>query len=240
MAREAGVVKVVYTSSVATMGFKRDGTIVDEDDAGIVGGYDRALQAVEVSWGTRGDSRRWHGAARDDPESDDAHRSGGFEADTHRADRRRLPQRQFSRLRGHRTQPGRCGRGRSHACGGARPGHTRRTLYSRRREPNAQADPRSHVGDYGASIAEDESAGHAVAMGFAFFDETFTGKLRGKEPRATVEAVQMGKKMMFASSAKAERELGFRVLPIYSAMRAAIEWFAANGYATKYAAGKSK
>ena len=50
---------------------------------------------------------------------------------------------------------------------------------------------------------------HAVAMGFAFFDENFTGKLRGKEPRATVEAVRMGKKMMFATSAKAERELGF-------------------------------
>ena len=33
---------------------------------------------------------------------------------------------------------------------------------------------------------------HAVAMAFAFFDETITGRLRGKEPRATVEAVRMG------------------------------------------------
>jgi dihydroflavonol-4-reductase len=72
---------------------------------------------------------------------------------------------------------------------------------------------------------------HAVAMTFAFFDEIITGKLRGKEPRATVEAVRMGKKMMFASSAKAERDLGFQVLPIYQAMRSAIEWFIANGYA---------
>jgi dihydroflavonol-4-reductase len=74
---------------------------------------------------------------------------------------------------------------------------------------------------------------HAVAMAFAFFDETITGKLRGKEPRATVEAVRMGKKMMFAASAKAERELGFQVLPVYSALRAAIEWFIAHGYAPK-------
>jgi dihydroflavonol-4-reductase len=37
--------------------------------------------------------------------------------------------------------------------------------------------------------------------------------------------------MMFASSAKAERDLGFQVLPIYNAMRSAIEWFIANGYA---------
>jgi dihydroflavonol-4-reductase len=72
---------------------------------------------------------------------------------------------------------------------------------------------------------------HAVAMTFALFDETITGKLRGKEPRATVEAVRMGKKVMFASSAKAERDLGFKVMPIYPALRAAIDWFIAQGYA---------
>jgi dihydroflavonol-4-reductase len=75
---------------------------------------------------------------------------------------------------------------------------------------------------------------HAVAMVFAFLDETITGKILGKEPRATVEAVRMGRKTMFASSAKAERELGFQVVPIYSAMRAAIEWFVARGYAPPF------
>jgi dihydroflavonol-4-reductase len=72
---------------------------------------------------------------------------------------------------------------------------------------------------------------NAVAMLFAFFDENITGKLRGKEPRATVEAVRMGKKKMFASSAKAERELGFRILPVYEALRSAIDWFRQHGYA---------
>jgi dihydroflavonol-4-reductase len=72
---------------------------------------------------------------------------------------------------------------------------------------------------------------HAVAMTFAFFDETIRGRLLGKEPRATVEAVRMGRKVMFASSAKAERELGFKVLPVYHTMRAAIEWFVGHGYA---------
>jgi dihydroflavonol-4-reductase len=76
---------------------------------------------------------------------------------------------------------------------------------------------------------------HAVAMAFAFFDETITGRLLGKEPRATVEAVRMGRKYMYASSAKAERELGFQVLPIYNALRAAIEWFVAHGYAPPFA-----
>jgi dihydroflavonol-4-reductase len=74
---------------------------------------------------------------------------------------------------------------------------------------------------------------HAVAMAYAFFEEMLTGKLRGKEPRATVEAVRMGKKMMFASSAKAERELGLRVMPVDAALRAAVEWFVEHGYAPK-------
>ena len=75
---------------------------------------------------------------------------------------------------------------------------------------------------------------HAVAMAFAFFDETFTGKLLKKEPRATVEAVRMGKKKMFASSAKAERELGLQMLPVDGALRAAMEWFVAHGYAPPF------
>jgi dihydroflavonol-4-reductase len=72
---------------------------------------------------------------------------------------------------------------------------------------------------------------HTVAMAYAFFEETLTGKIRGKEPRATMEAVRMGKKMMFASSAKAERELGLRVMSVEGALRSACAWFVANGYA---------
>jgi dihydroflavonol-4-reductase len=71
----------------------------------------------------------------------------------------------------------------------------------------------------------------AIAATYAFFEETITGKIRGKEPRATLEEVRMGRKKMFASSARAQQELGFRIVPVYPAMRAAIEWFRANGYA---------
>jgi dihydroflavonol-4-reductase len=70
----------------------------------------------------------------------------------------------------------------------------------------------------------------AVAAIYAFFDEWITGRLRGLEPRATVEAVRMGRKKMFASSARAERELGFRVVPVDRAMRSAVEWFRAKGF----------
>jgi len=73
----------------------------------------------------------------------------------------------------------------------------------------------------------------AVAATYAFFEELITGRIRGKEPRATLEEVRMGRKKMFASSARAQQELGFRILPVYPAMRAAIEWFRAHGYAPK-------
>lgn len=62
-------------------------------------------------------------------------------------------------------------------------------------------------------------------------DETFSGRLLGREPRATIEQVRMGKKKMWASSAKAERELGWKTLPADDALRRAVEWFRANGYA---------
>ena len=70
-----------------------------------------------------------------------------------------------------------------------------------------------------------------VAATYAFFEEWITGRIRGKEPRASLEEVRMGRKKMFASSARAEQELGFQIKPVYPAMRAAIDWFRANGYA---------
>jgi dihydroflavonol-4-reductase len=71
---------------------------------------------------------------------------------------------------------------------------------------------------------------HAVALGFAALDQFFTGTLRGKEPRATIDAVRMGRKKMFASSAKAERNLGFHMVSVDDALRRAIRWFQAHGY----------
>ena len=70
-----------------------------------------------------------------------------------------------------------------------------------------------------------------VAATYAFFEEWITGRIRKREPRATLEEVRMGRKKMYASSAHAQQELGFRILPINPAMKAAIEWFRAHGYA---------
>ena len=62
-------------------------------------------------------------------------------------------------------------------------------------------------------------------------DEVVTGHLRKREPRATIDAVRMGRKKMFVSSEKAERELGWKTIPVDHALRRAVEWFQANGYA---------
>lgn len=72
---------------------------------------------------------------------------------------------------------------------------------------------------------------YAVALAAGAVDELFTGRIRGLEPRATIDAVRMGKKKMFASSAKAEREFGWQTLPVDGALRRAVSWFRANGYA---------
>lgn len=72
---------------------------------------------------------------------------------------------------------------------------------------------------------------YVLALATGVVDEIVTGRIRGREPRATIDAVRMGRKKMFASSAKAERELGWRTVPVDDALRRAVEWFRANGYA---------
>jgi len=41
----------------------------------------------------------------------------------------------------------------------------------------------------------------------------------------------MGKKKMWASSGKAERDLGWKTVPVDDALRRAVAWFQANHYA---------
>ena len=71
---------------------------------------------------------------------------------------------------------------------------------------------------------------YVFAFATGVVDEMVTGRLLGREPRATIDAVRMGRKMMFVSSAKAERELGWRAVPVDGALRRSVEWFRANGY----------
>jgi dihydroflavonol-4-reductase len=71
---------------------------------------------------------------------------------------------------------------------------------------------------------------YVFAFATGVVDEMITGRLLGREPRATIDAVRMGRKMMFVTSAKAERELGWRTLPVDNALHRSVEWFRGNGY----------
>lgn len=72
---------------------------------------------------------------------------------------------------------------------------------------------------------------YIFAFAAGVLDETITGRILNREPRATIDTVRMGRKKMFASSDKAERELGWKIVPVEGALRRAVEWFRANGYA---------
>jgi dihydroflavonol-4-reductase len=71
---------------------------------------------------------------------------------------------------------------------------------------------------------------YVFAFAAGVVDEMVTGRLLGREPRATIDAVRMGRKMMFVRSAKAERELGWRTVPVDGALRRSVDWFRGNGY----------
>jgi dihydroflavonol-4-reductase len=55
-------------------------------------------------------------------------------------------------------------------------------------------------------------------------------RITGKEPMLTRDALTMSKRHMFFTSAKAERELGYRARPYGEALVDAMAWFREHGY----------
>ena len=55
--------------------------------------------------------------------------------------------------------------------------------------------------------------------------------LTGKEPLIPLAGVQMARKFMYFDSSKAVRELGLPQSPVIEALRKAVDWFRCNGYA---------
>jgi dihydroflavonol-4-reductase len=72
---------------------------------------------------------------------------------------------------------------------------------------------------------------YVAALATGVVDEILTGHILKREPRVTMDAVRMGRKKMFVSSDKAAQELGWKVIPVDNALRRAVDWFRANGYA---------
>jgi dihydroflavonol-4-reductase len=68
----------------------------------------------------------------------------------------------------------------------------------------------------------------AVVMPIAYVAEA-VARVTGRPTRVTVEGVRMARKLMFFSSAKAARELGYQWRPPQQAFAAAIAWFREQG-----------
>jgi dihydroflavonol-4-reductase len=64
----------------------------------------------------------------------------------------------------------------------------------------------------------------------AWFSEAWAGLTHGPEPRVTADGLRMARKLMFFNSEKAQRELGYEPRPAVEALRDAIEWFQAHDY----------
>lgn len=70
---------------------------------------------------------------------------------------------------------------------------------------------------------------HGVVMPIAGLAEIWA-RLTGGEPFATLDGVRLARKKMFFSSDRAIREIGYRPRPAEAAIADAISWFAQNGY----------
>ena len=71
---------------------------------------------------------------------------------------------------------------------------------------------------------------HNLLLPLAYLSEWWTRMTAGAEPRVTVDAIRMAKKFMFFTIDKARRELGFSSRPAEEALVDAIDWFRQNGY----------
>jgi dihydroflavonol-4-reductase len=69
---------------------------------------------------------------------------------------------------------------------------------------------------------------YGVVLPIAYLAEGFA-KLSGRSGRITLEGVRMSRKRMYFSSAKATRDLGYAARPAAQAFEDAIRWFRANG-----------
>jgi dihydroflavonol-4-reductase len=228
-ARENSVRRLVYTSSVATIGFKTNGSLADEDSpvsmSDMIGHYKRSkfmAEQVALEAGRSGmhvvtvnpTTPVGEGDVKPTP-------TGRILLDFLK---RKFPAYVETGL--NLVDVRECARGHLAALERGQPGHryilggenlTLKQILDKLRDITGLPSPRIRLP-------------YIFAFATGVIDETITGRMLNKEPRATIDAVRMGKKMMFATSAKAERELGWKIVPVNDALRRAVEWFRANAY----------
>jgi dihydroflavonol-4-reductase len=228
-ARRQGVKRVVYTSSVATMGFRKDGQMVDEDSpvslADMIGHYKRSkymAEQIALEAGRSGQHVVVVNPSTPVGEMDvKPTPTGRIILDFLK---KKFPAYVDTGL--NLVDAAECARGHAAAMEKGRSGEryilggenlTLKQILDRLAAITGLPSPNVKVP-------------HFVALSAAVVDEVWTGRVLRKEPRATIDAVRMGKKKMFVSSAKAERELGWKAVPVDDALRRAVDWFRAQGY----------
>lgn len=229
-ARESGVRRVVYTSSVATMGFTSNGHLADENSPvsldSMIGPYKRSkFMAEEIAMEA---GRSGMDVVVVNPTTPVGERdikptpTGRIVVDFLK---KKFPAYVDTGLnlvdvtecaRGHVMALERGKSGERYILGGEN--LTLKQILDKLAAITGLPSPKIRVP-------------YAVALATGVVDQVVTGYLRGHEPRATIDAVRMGRKKMFVSSSKAERDLGWKTVPVDAALRRAVEWFQANGYA---------
>ena len=229
-ARKLGIHRMVYTSSVATIGFRNDGRAADEDSpvslADMIGHYKRSkfmAEQIAMEAGRAGMHVVTVNPTTPIGEQDvKPTPTGRIVVDFLR---RKFPAYVETGLNlvdvrecalGHVAALEKGRRGERYILGGE--DLTLKQILDKLGQITGLPSPKIKLP-------------YVVAFAAGIVDEAVTGLLLGREPRATVDTVRMGKKKMFASSAKAERELGWKVMPVDDALRRAVEWFRTNGYA---------
>jgi dihydroflavonol-4-reductase len=228
-AKKNGVRRVVYTSSVATMGFTSNGHLADENSPvslqDMIGPYKRSkfmAEEVAIEAGREGMSVVVVNPTTPIGEQDvKPTPTGRIVLDFLK---KKFPAYVDTGL--NLVDATECARGHIAAFEKARPGEryilggenlTLKQILDKLGEITGLPSPRVKVPYF-------------MALATGIVDEVVTGRIMGREPRATIDAVKMGKKKMFVSSAKAERELGWKTVPVDGALRRAADWFRANGY----------
>ncbi len=230
-ARAAGARRVIYTSSVATMGFTRDGSLADEHSpvslAAMIGHYKRSkfmAEQIALEAGRGGNDVVVVNPTTPVGEQDiKPTPTGRIILDFLR---RKFPAYVDTGL--NVVDVVECARGHVLAMEKARPGN-RYILGGENLTLKQILDKLSAITGLPAPKVR---LPYAVAYAAGAADTLFNGVLRGREPRVPLEAVRIGHKKMWVSSAKAERELGFRVAPVDDALRRAADWFRTHGYVT--------
>lgn len=227
-ARRCGVRRVVYTSSVATLGLHVDATPADEDTAahlaGMIGAYKCSKYLAEAlarrCAEAGGDIVIVNPAAPVGPRDRKPTPTGRTILD---AARGRMPAYVDTGLcvvhvddvaEGHVLAYERGRAGRRYVLGG---------------ENMSLKAILATVAELTGRHAPWLKLPHAAVLPVAHAAEAWA-RVSGRTPTITVDGVKLARHHMYFSSRRAEAELGYRARPAREALADAIQWFRGNGY----------